>query len=333
MPSSNEGIRSKNMANGNYLTDFVLLSGRANPKLAKDIGKILGKEVDEPISVFADGEIRVKIEPNLRRRHVCIVQSTSSPVNDNLMELLLMIDAAKRASASEIVAVIPYFGYSRQDRKEMSRVPISASLVAGLIDQAGADRILTVDIHSEQAEGFIKKPWDNVYASYSLVPELKKRKLTDLIIASPDKGGVVRAAGYAKLLNASGIAIVYKDRDIHVNDSSEALTMVGNVKGKDVLLVDDMISTGGTLLNAADYLKKQGAKSVRAAVTHGLFTGSAMEKIEASTIDEIIVTDTIALSDKMVKNKKISVISVAPLVAGAISRIQSGDSISKDLIL
>lgn len=321
------------MTNGNYLTDFVLLSGRSNPQLAKDIGKILKKEVDYPISVFSDGEIRVKISPNLRRRHVCIIQSTSSPVNDNLMELLLMIDAAKRASASEIVAVIPYFGYSRQDRKEMSRVPISASLVAGLIDHAGADRILTVDIHSEQAEGFTQKPWDNVYASYSLVPELTKRKLKDLIIASPDKGGVVRATGYARLLDASGIVIVYKDRDINVNDASEALTMVGNVKGKDVLIVDDIISTGGTLLNAADYLKSQGARSVRAAVTHGLFTGSALEEIEKSTIDEIIVTDTIAQRDKIVNNPKITIVSIAPLVAGAISRIQSGESISKDLIL
>lgn len=321
------------MANGNYLTDFVLLSGRSNPKLAKDIGKILKKDVDMPISVFSDGEIRVKISPNLRRRHVCIIQSTSHPVNDNLMELLLMIDAAKRASASEIVAVIPYFGYARQDRKEMSRVPISASLVAGLIDRAGADRILTVDIHSEQAEGFTQKPWDNVYASYSLVPELIKRKLKDLIIASPDKGGVVRATGYARLLNASGIAIVYKERDININDTSEALTMVGNVKGKDVLIVDDILSTGGTLLNAADYLRSQGARSVRAAVTHGLFTGSALEEIKKSTIDEIIVTDTVARRDEIVNNSKITVVSVAPLVAGAISRIQSGESISKDLIL
>ena len=321
------------MPNGNYLTDFVLLSGRSNPKLAKDIGKILKKEVDEPISVFSDGEIRVKITPNLRRRHVCIIQSTSYPVNDNLMELLLMIDAAKRASASEIIAVIPYFGYSRQDRKEMSRVPISASLVAGLIDHAGADRILTVDMHSEQAEGFVRKPWDNVYGSYTLIPELKKRSTRNLIIASPDKGAMNRATGYARLLHAEGISLVYKERDININNKSETLDMIGNVNGKDVLLVDDMVDTAGTMVNAANYLKKRGAKTLRAAITHGLFSGPAMERISKSAIEEVIVTDTVNLSENVRKNPKITVVSVAPLLAGAISRIQSGKSISKDLIL
>lgn len=321
------------MANGNYLTDFVLLGGRSNPQLAKDIGRILKKDVDMPISVFSDGEIRVKITPNLRRRHVCIIQSTSFPVNDNLMELLLMIDAAKRASASEIVAVIPYFGYARQDRKEMSRVPISASLVAGLIDHAGADRILTVDIHSEQAEGFTQKPWDNVYASYSLIPELKKRRVKNLIIASPDKGAMNRATGYARLLEASGIALVYKERDIDVSNQSETLDMIGDVKGKDVLLVDDMIDTGGTIVNAAKFLKERGAQTIRAAITHGLFSGSAIGLISDSVIEEVIVTDTVNLSQTAKKNSKITVVSVAPLIAGAISRIQSGESISKDLIL
>ena len=249
------------------------------------------------------------------------------------MELLLMIDAAKRASASEIIAVIPYFGYSRQDRKEMSRVPISASLVAGLIDHAGADRILTVDIHSEQAEGFVRKPWDNVYGSYTLIPELKKRRTRNLIIASPDKGAMNRATGYARLLHAEGISLVYKERDINVNNRSETLDMIGNVKGKDVLLVDDMVDTAGTMVNAANYLKERGAKTLRAAITHGLFSGPAIERISKSAIEEVIVTDTINLSENVRKNPKITVVSVAPLIAGAISRIQSGDSISKDLIL
>lgn len=313
--------------------EFVLLTGRANPQLARKIAKILKKNIDEPISVFSDGEIRVKISLNLRRRHVFIIQPTAPPVNDNIMELILMIDAARRASASEIIGVIPYFGYARQDRKEKSRVPISASAIASIFEYAGVNRIFTVDIHSEQQEGFIKGPWDNVYASYSLLPEIKSRKVSSLVIASPDKGGVTRATGYARLLNASGIAIVYKERDIHVNDASETLTMVGNVRGKDVLIVDDMISTGGTLFNAADLIAKQGAKSIRAAVTHGLFSGSALEELTHSSIEEIIVTDTIAHRKKVVDHPKITIVSVAPLVAEAIRRIQTGASISKDLIL
>lgn len=314
--------------------DYILLTGRANPKLAHAIGKILKKEVYEPISIFADGETRVKVIPNMRRRHVFIVQPTSPPaVNDHIMELVLMIDAAKRGSASEIIAVIPYFGYSRQDRKEMSRVPISASSVASIIAHAGADRILTVDIHAEQAEGFVQGPWDNIYASYSLIPEIKTRRLKDLVVASPDKGGVVRATGYARLLSASGIAIVYKQRDVAINDVSEALAMVGVVKNRDVLLVDDLISTGGTLIDAANYITKQGARSVRAAVTHGLFSGSALEKINASTINEIMVTDTVALRDEVIKSPKVTVVSVASLLAEAIKRIETGQSISRDLIL
>ena len=190
--------------------DYILLSGRANPTLAHAIAKILKRPINEPINSFPDGEIRVRIAPNLRRRHVFIIQPTGTPVNDNIMELVLMVDAAKRASASEIIAVIPYFGYSRQDRKEMPRVPISASAVASILEHIGVDRILTVDIHVEQEEGFVQTAWDNLYGSYSLMPEIKARKLSSLVIASPDKGGMVRATGYARLLKASGISIVYK---------------------------------------------------------------------------------------------------------------------------
>ncbi|MDO8583386.1 MAG: ribose-phosphate diphosphokinase [bacterium] len=313
--------------------EFILLTGRSNPKLAKSIGKILKHEVFEPISVFADGETRVMIPQNMRRRHVFIIQSTSPPVNDSIMELILMADAARRASASEITAVIPYFGYARQDRKEKSRVPISASVVASVLEHLGINNILTVDIHSEQQEGSIHCPWDNVYASYSLLPAIKAKKLKNLIVASPDKGGVVRATGYANLLNAEGIVIVYKERDINLNDVSSTLTMVGDVKGKDVLIVDDMISTGGTLLNAADFIKFKGARSVRAAVTHGLFIGDALSKINKSSIDEIIVTDTILPRKEIIDNPKIKVISVAKLLAEAIKRIETGESISEDLIL
>ncbi len=313
--------------------EFILLTGRANPTLAHSIGKILNVEVTNPISIFSDGEIRVRITANLRRRMVFIIQPTSTPVNDHLMELLFMIDAAKRASSSEVIAVIPYYGYSRQDRKEMSRVPISSSVVASAITNAGADRILTLDIHSEQQEGFTAKPWDNVFGSYSLLPELKKRNLSDPVIAAPDKGGMVRATGYARLLGSESLALVYKKRDIMLNNVSNTLAMIGNVKDRDVVLVDDIIDTAGTIVNAADHIKEKGAKSVRVVATHGLFSGDALKRISASAIDEMIVTDSIAHREEIVNNPKITIVSVAPLLAEAIKRIRTGESISKDLIL
>jgi ribose-phosphate pyrophosphokinase len=315
-----------------YPQEFILLSGRSNPQLASQIATLLKSDLVTPISLFSDGEIRVRIAPNLRRRYVYIIQSTAPPVNDSIMELLFMIDAVKRSSAAEITAIIPYFGYSRQDRKEMPRVPISSSVVTKMITQAGADRILTLDIHSEQQQGFTHIPWDNLYGSYSLLPVIKSKKLKNLIIASPDKGGMTRATGYAKLLNATGIALVYKERDVALNNKSDALDMIGNVGGKDVLLVDDMLDTGGTIVHAAKFLKQRGANSVRVAVTHGIFSGSALENITTSEIDEIIVTDTIGHSDAVKKNKKITIISVAPLLAKAIHYIQIGNSISSLII-
>jgi len=312
--------------------DFILLTGTANPQLARAIGKILKIQVYEPISYFSNGEIRVRIQPNLRRRYVFIIQPTGTPVNNNIMELIFMIDAVKRASAKEIIAVIPHFGYSRQDRKEMSRVPISAAAVASMIDNAGADHILTVDIHAEQLEGFIQKPWDNVYGSYSLLPAIKLRKLKNLVVASPDKGGMLRATGYAKLLNAEGLAIVYKERDVTLNNKSETVDMIGGVRGRDALIVDDMIDTAGTIVNAANLLKENGARSIRAASTHGLFSGNALKKISESVIEEVIITDTIAHAKEVIQNPKITVVSVAPLLAESIRRIRTGESIS-DLIL
>ncbi len=314
-------------------SDFVLLTGRSNPTLAHAIGKILKTEVSEPISLFSDGEIRVRIAPNLRRRMVYIIQSTSMPVNDHLMELLFMIDAAKRASAAEVTVVVPYYGYARQDRKEMSRVPISASVVAALLSNAGADRIVTLDIHSEQQEGFTQKPWDNLYGSYSVLPLIKKRNLTDLVVAAPDKGGMLKAAAYAKLLGVSKIAVVYKKRDVLLNNVSNTLAMIGDVKEKDVLIVDDMIDTAGTIVNAANYLKKKGARSIRVTATHGVFSGEAMKKVEDSAIEEMIITDTIAHRDEVKNNPKITIVSVAPLLAEAIRRITTGESVSRDLIL
>lgn len=313
--------------------DIILLTGRTNPLLAQKIAKLLMLPVFEPISIFSDGEIRVRIQPNLRRKFVFIIQPTSAPVNDAIMELIFMIDAARRASAREIIAVIPYFSYARQDRKEMSRVPISAAAVASLIEHAGADHIVTVDIHAEQEIGFIQKAWDNLYGSYTLVPAILERKLPNLVVASPDKGGMIRATGYARLLRARGLAIVYKERDVKLNNKSEALEMIGDVSGKDVLLVDDMIDTAGTIVNAANFLKKKGAKSIRAAATHGLFSGNAIEKITTSAIEEVIITDTIARAKTIADHPKIVVASVAPLLAEAIRRIKTGESISKDLIL
>ncbi len=312
---------------------FVLLTGTANLKLAQDIAKILGKEADETVSIFADGEKRIIIPENLRKRDVFIIQPTCPPVDSNIMEILLIIDAAKRSSASEITAIIPYFGYSRQDRKDRPRVPVSAALVARLIEYAGADRILTIDIHSEQEPGFVSIPWDNLYGSYSLLPELKKHfKQSNLIVASPDKGGVPKATFYAELLNAEGIAIVFKERDLGKNNESEALDMIGNVSGKDVLLVDDMIDTAGTICNAANLIKERGAKSISAASTHGLFSEPALERISKSFIEKVFITDSVPLSEEIKNNPKFTIISIAKLLAEAIECIYSGTSMSERLI-
>ena len=311
---------------------FVLLTGTAKINLAKDVGKLLKKEVFETVTQFADGEKRIIIPHNLRKRDVFIIQPTSSPVNDNIMELLLIIDAAKRSSATEVTAIVPYFGYSRQDRKDRPRVPISASLVAGMIEYAGANRILTIDIHSEQSPGFIKIPWDNLYGSYSLLPILKKKFKKNLVVASPDKGGVTKATFYLHHLKADGLAIVFKVRDVYRENVSEALDMIGDVKGRDVLLVDDMIDTAGTIVGAANLLKRRGAKSVSAAATHGLFSNPALERINKSDLDDVFITDTVSLKGEILKNPKFKLVSVAPLLAEAIKCIYNGDSISEKLI-
>lgn len=314
------------------IKDIVLLSGNGNQKLANEIAKILGVPVTNPITYFADGETRVKGIPNLRRRSVFIIQPTCPPVNDRLMELLLMIDAARRASAKEITAVMPYFGYARQDRKEQPRVPISAAVVANMIRAAGVDRILTVDIHAEQLQGFVQYPWDNMYASYILIPELKKRKFKNTVVASPDRNGVARATSYAAFLGIKDIAIVYKKRDLNINNKSEAFAMIGEVKGKDVLIVDDMLDSGGTMFNAADHLFDNGAKSIRVVVSHGLFSGDALKRLTKSKVEEVIISDSVHLRDEVLKHPKVTVISIAQMLAEAIVREQTGNSIS-ELIL
>lgn len=314
-----------------HTPDFAVLTGSANTQLAHDIGKILRAEIYETTQKFADGEIRTRIPQNIRRRDVFVVQPTSPPVNDSLMELVFMIDAAKRASAKEITAVIPYFGYARQDRKDRSRVPISSAIVAKMIQEAGANRILTLDIHSEQAEGFVSIPWDNIYGSVELVPVLQEQNFDNLVVASPDKGGVARATAFAKRLNAKGIATVFKERDVDVANQSEALDMIGHVDGCDVLVVDDMIDTAGTIVNASELLLSKGAKSVWVAATHGLFSHPALERIENSRIQKVVVTDSVRLEPNVLNSKKIQVVSVAPLLTEAIKRVYVGESLS-DLI-
>lgn len=311
---------------------FVLLTGTANLKLAKEIAKNLGKNVDETVSTFADGEKRIVIPENLRKRDVFIIQPTCPPIDSNIMELLLIIDAAKRSSASEITALIPYFGYSRQDRKDRPRVPISASLVANLIEYAGADRIVTVDIHSEQEPGFVKIPWDNLYGSYALLPELKKHFGRNLVVASPDKGGMPKATFFAELLDASSVAMVFKERDVNKKNESRAFEMIGDVKGKDVLIVDDMIDTVGTVCVAADLIKRRGAKSVSVAATHGLFSDPAPKRIKESALNMVFITDTVPVRKELLASPKVKVISIANLLSEAIKCIYNGDSMSEKLI-
>ncbi len=311
---------------------FVLLTGTANLKLAQDVAKILGQNADETVTTFADGEKRIIIPENLRKRDVFIIQPTCPPVDSSIIELFLIIDAANRSSASEVTAIIPYFGYSRQDRKDRPRVPISASIIARLIEYSGADRILTIDIHSEQEPGFVEIPWDNLFGSYSLLPILKEKFSKNLVVASPDKNGVPRATFYAELLDAESIAIVFKERDVHKANESKASGMIGEVEGKDVLLVDDMIDTGGTIVEAANLLKDKGAKSISVAATHGLFSDPAPQRIADSPIERIFITDTVPIREEMLKNPKVVVISVAKLLAEAIKCIYNGDSMSEKLI-
>lgn len=316
------------------VADFVLLTGTSNLPLAEKVGALLGKKVHQPVTRFADGERRVQIPVNIRRGSVVIIQPTCPPdIDGSIMELLLMIDAAKRASAQEIIVMIPYFGYARQDRKDRPRVPVSASLIANLLQVAGADKICTLDIHSDQSQGFVRIPWDNLFGSFTMVPRLEKEEFTNLVVASPDKGGVPIATAYARRLNAEGVAIVYKERDVNAVNQSEALDLIGNVSGKTVLLVDDMIDTARTLVNAANLLKEKGAKSIWAAATHGVFSADAIDRINSSGIEKIIITDSIPQTESVISNPKFEIISVADLIAAAIKRIESGESISEKLII
>ncbi|MDD4939574.1 MAG: ribose-phosphate pyrophosphokinase [Candidatus Omnitrophica bacterium] len=305
---------------------LAVFSGNANPDLAGDICKYLKiKLSDALVGKFSEGEIRVKINENVRGKDVFIVQPTCPPSNDNLMELLVMIDALKRSSAQRITAVIPYFGYARQDRKDQPRVPITAKLVANLLTVAGADRILTVDLHAGQIQGFFDIPMDHLFAVTVFKEYLAKLKLEDLVIVSPDVGGIKMARGYAKRLSAE-LAIIDKRRDSP--EKTEVMYILGNVEGKNAIIVDDLIATGSSLIEAVEALKKAKAKSVRAAITHGVLSGPALERIDrCKSLEELLITDTIPLSNGK-KHSRIKVLSVAELLGEAIKRIHHEESVS-----
>jgi ribose-phosphate pyrophosphokinase len=305
---------------------LTVVSGNAHPELAKDICKYLGiKLSDALVSKFSEGEIQVKINENVRGKDVFVVQPTSPPPNDNLMELLIMMDALKRASAQRITAVIPYFGYARQDRKDQPRVPITAKLVANLLTTAGANRILTIDLHAGQIQGFFDIPVDHLFAVGIFIEYFKKLKLQDIVVVSPDVGSIKMARAYAKRLSA-GLAIIDKRRDSP--DKTEVMHLLGDVAGRNAIIVDDLIATGSSIIEAVDTLKKAEAKSIVAAISHGVLTGPAIERIDkCKDLAELIITDSIPL-DKQKRHNKIRVLSISELLGEAIKRIHKEESVS-----
>jgi ribose-phosphate pyrophosphokinase len=311
--------------------DFVLLTGMSNPELASEVASLLGLDLDMPISLFADGEPHVQIKHNLRNRDVVILQSTSTPVAEHFMQLVLMVDAAKKASGKKVTAVLPYYGYGRQDRKDSPRVPISAATAARLLAEAGVDHIMTLDLHSEPTEGAFKGPWDNLPAIPALKPIIEDWELKNLVVVSPDEGGVKRANAYGRLMGSHGLAIIYKERDFTKENQSEVQAMVGKVGGKNCVIVDDMIDTGGSLIHAAEVLFGHGAASVRVAATHGIFSRDAITRLDSSPIEQIVVTDTIRPPKILKHSSKFQVVSVAPIIAQAILSNQTGESISESL--
>ncbi|MDE1949561.1 MAG: ribose-phosphate pyrophosphokinase [Burkholderiales bacterium] len=309
------------------LFNTVLFTGNANPVLAQEIATHLGVDLGKAsVSRFSDGEVTVEIRQNVRARDVFVVQPTCTPTNENLMELLIMVDALKRASARRITAVIPYFGYARQDRRPRStRVPISAKVVANLLETTGVERVLTMDLHADQIQGFFDIPVDNIYASPVLLSDLKSKNYPNLVVISPDVGGVVRARALAKQLGCD-LAIIDKRRP--AANVSEVMHVIGEIDGRNCVIMDDMIDTAGTLVKAAEVLKSRGARSVYAYCTHPVFSGPAVERIKASHIDEVVVTNTIALSDAARACPKIRQLSVAFLFAETIRRISDGESVT-----
>ena len=309
-------------------SNFVVFTGNANRGMAEEIAHYLGTTLgDADVGRFSDGEVTVEIKQNVRTRNVFIVQPTCAPTNDNLMELLVMVDALKRASAESICAVIPYFGYARQDRRvRSSRVPITAKVVANMLQAAGVSRVLTMDLHADQIQGFFDIPVDNIFASPVLLKDLRQQHYDNLIVVSPDVGGVVRARALAKQLGCD-LAII--DKRSPKANVSEVMHVIGDIEGRNCVIMDDMIDTAGTLVKAAEVLKERGAKQVYAYCTHPIFSGPAIERIASgSALDEVVVTNTIPLSAAAQACGKIRQISVAPLFGETIRRVQNGESVS-----
>ncbi|HIE16222.1 MAG TPA: ribose-phosphate pyrophosphokinase [Bacteroidales bacterium] len=299
-----------------------IFSGRSSRYLAEKVAKSYGVELGKSIvTEFSDGEFQTSFEENIRGRDVFIIQSTTPPT-DNMIELLMMVDAARRASARKIIAVLPYFGYARQDRKDKPRVSIASKLIANLLVTTGVTRVITLDLHADQIQGFFDIPVDHMFASYLFIPYLKKLGLSDLMMASPDTGGTRRAASYAKSLG-TGFAICYKQRS--KPNVIKQMQLIGDVEGKNVILLDDIIDTAGTITKAAELIMANGAKSVRAFCTHPIFSGDAYNRISKSPFEEVIVTDTIQLKQDC---SKINVLSTADLFAEVIKRVQNFESIS-----
>ncbi len=308
--------------------DMKLFAGNATPELAQRIADRLYISLgDATVNRFSDGEVAVQINENVRGSDVFIIQSTCAPTNDNLMELVVMIDAMRRASAGRITAVIPYFGYARQDRRVRSaRVPITAKVVADFLSNVGVDRVLTIDLHAEQIQGFFDVPVDNIFGTPVLMEDMKSRNLEDPVVVSPDLGGVVRARATAKMLDDTDIAIVDKRRPRA--NVSEVMNLIGDVKGRDCVIVDDMIDTGGTLCKAAEALKERGAKRVFAYATHAVFSGKAAENIKNSVLDQVVITDSIKLTEEMKATGKVTQLTLSSMLAEAIRRISNEESIS-----
>lgn len=310
------------------MSTMMIFSGNANQKLASDIAGHLHIPIGKAaVGTFSDGETAIEILENVRGKDIFMVQSTCSPANNNLMEIMIMADALRRASAGRITAVIPYFGYARQDRRVRSaRVPITAKVIADMLASVGIGRLLTVDLHADQIQGFFHMPVDNVYATSVLLEDLKKQHLSNLMVVSPDIGGVVRARATAKFLNDAELSIIDKRR-IGPN-KSEVMHIIGEPHGRHCVIIDDIVDTAGTLCTAAEALKKNGAVSVRAYITHPVLSGPAVTNITKSSLDEIVVTDTIPLSNEAAVCPKIRVISLADMLAKAIKRINDEESIS-----
>ena len=308
------------------MDDFIIFSGNSNPALSKKVCSYLNVALGgEKVKRFSDGEIQIEIDENVRSKDVFVIQSTCSPVNENLVELLLMLDALKRASAARITAVIPYYGYARQDKKVAPRVPISAKLVADMLTIAGASRIITMDLHAGQIQGFFDIPVDNLFAAPVLIKYIRNNFNNDLVIVSPDAGGVERARAFAKRLKA-GLAIIDKRRE--APNEAKAMAVVGDVAGKVVVILDDMVDTAGTMVEAAGAIMKNGAREVYAVCAHPVLSGPSIERIENSPLKTLVVTDTIPLRNNAISCKKIKVLSISELIGEAIVRSFRGDSVT-----